>query len=81
MSRTRIEDGVYVLREHGQVIIHLNTANEAEGNGVNLMPAAAVAEPDRGRKALTIRRSTLLRIYEAMFEDERVPDGTYGGAR
>lgn len=70
MPKTKIEDGVFVDRKTGVVIVHLNTVNDTEGNGINLMPATKIEEPHRGRRSVAIRRTALKRMYEAMFEEE-----------
>ncbi len=60
-----MSEGVYV--RSGDVVIHLNTASEAQGSGINLMPGAPIPEPDGGgRIALAITHAAFRRICEQL---------------
>lgn len=63
---SKILDGVYLRRARNSstVVIHLNTANDAKGNGVNLVPSDRLPEPERGRLSLNLTAAAVRRICE-----------------
>jgi hypothetical protein len=64
-----IEPGVYRRRTQSggySLQIHLNTANETSGNGINLMPARSLLEPESGRLSLVITEAAFKRIVAAI---------------
>ena len=70
---SKIEDGVYARRKDDAVVavqIHLNTASEASGNGINLAPATPLPEPESGRLSLFLTANAIRRLCAAI-EDER----------
>ena len=72
-ASSKIEEGVYGRRKDGRVVgvqIHLNTASDAAGNGINLAPAAPLPEPESGRLSLFLTENAIRRLYAAI-EDQR----------
>ena len=61
---TKLAEGVYVRAN--DVLIHLNTANEDPGNGINLVPPVPVPEPPTGggRVSLSITHAAFRRLCE-----------------
>lgn len=53
---TKLAEGVYVRAN--DVLIHLNTANEDPGNGINLAPPVPVPEPPTGGGRVYFRSHT-----------------------
>lgn len=60
MAESEIEPSVFV-HENGDLKIHLNTASEAEGNGINLAPSGSLP----GNPALALTYSALERLCQA----------------
>jgi hypothetical protein len=68
-ANSKVEDGVYVRRKDGRVEavqIHLNTASEADGNGINLAPATPLPEPESGRLSLFLTARAVRRLHDAV---------------
>jgi hypothetical protein len=60
---TRLEHGVY-MRGNGTLVIHVDTADETNRNGISLIEVG-------GPKALTITRSAFQRIHREYDEHAR----------
>jgi hypothetical protein len=68
---SKISEGVYRRKKPKggyDIQIHINTAIQAKGNGINLMPSDPLPEPPSGRLSLLLTEAQVKRLYAAVSE-------------